>query len=326
MIDLAICGMGRWGQRLVESVQFVSKDVRFTHGVSRQPERVADAAARLGLTVVSSIDDVLRNPAIAGVVLATPHSQHSHEILAVAAAGKHVFVEKPLTLTAESAERAVAAVAAAGRVLGVGFNRRFAPSYLDLAARIRTGEIGDILHIDAHHSGPGGHALKPGSWRADRIESPAGGMTARGIHTLDLMIALAGPVANVFCRSDRRTIAADIDDTTSASLRFAGGATGNLTTIFATAELWRVQVFGSKGWLEMSGDATVVARDNAGITRKVALANLDKERAALEAFARAVRGEAPFPVAGRDAVNGIAVMQAMVVSAADARPVDISQR
>src|ERR1022692_2641717 len=144
MINLAICGLGRWGHRLVESVQHLSADVHFTHAVSRQPSRSAEFAASAAVDIVTDYGQVLANPKIDGVVLATPHSQHCAEIVSAARAGKHVFVEKPITLTRADAEEAIRAVRDAGVVLAVGFSRRFAPAYREMIARIATGEVGDL--------------------------------------------------------------------------------------------------------------------------------------------------------------------------------------
>ena len=91
MIDAAIVGLGRWGRTLVESVQGKSGGLRFTHAVSREPEKLQDYAGKHRLEVVGALDPVLADPRIDAVVLATPHSLHCEQIIAAAAAGKSVF-------------------------------------------------------------------------------------------------------------------------------------------------------------------------------------------------------------------------------------------
>jgi predicted dehydrogenase len=314
MLNAAIYGLGRWGHRLVESVQGSSTHIRFTWAIARDPARVKPVAQRFGLAVTNDYNQVLANKEVQAIVLATPHSMHREQIVNAAQAGKHVYVEKPITLSRADAEEATAAMADRDLALGIGFNRRFAPAYQELLHRLGQGDIGDVVHIDAHHSGPTGHSLAPGSWRSSRAESPAGAMTARGIHVLDSMIHIAGRVISVASRSERRAIQADVDDTTAALLEFETGALGTITTLFATAELWRVQVFGTKGWLEMRGDNALAFRPLAGETNVTEFPAVDKERAALQAFAQAAGGGAPFPVSASEAVNGIAVLEAMVAS------------
>jgi predicted dehydrogenase len=83
-----------------------------------------------------------------------------------------------------------------------------------------------VLQVEGHHSGPTGYKLKGDSWRATRVEAPGGGMTARGIHTLDSMLqAAGGVVTSVYAFSDKRKIAADVDmdDNTSMLLKFSNG-------------------------------------------------------------------------------------------------------
>lgn len=324
MLRVAIHGLGRWGNRLVESVQ-QSEKIRMVKGVSRHPEKHSAFTARSGISLVASYAEVLRDREIDGVVLATPHSQHHGQILEAARAGKHVYVEKPMTLTRKTAEEAVAACRAAGVTLGLGFNRRFAPSYVDMMRRIRAGEIGDVLHVEGQHSGPTGYRLQAGNWRATRAEAPAGGMTARGIHALDGMIQIAGLVSSVYAFSERRKLPAELelDDTTAMLLRFASGATGYLGTVFATGDFYRIHVFGAKGWLEMRGDTELAARGLDGAPECFTFPVIDKEKAVLEAFADASATQQPWMVSPEQAVNGIAVLEAIVASAASGKPVSI---
>jgi predicted dehydrogenase len=324
MLKVAIYGLGRWGNRLVDSVQ-ASEKIRFVKGISRDPAKHKEFSQKTGVKVVSSYGRVLKDPEIDAVVLATPHSLHMKQIIQAAKAGKHVFVEKPITLTRKTAEKAVEACRAAGVTLGVGFNRRYQPSFVEMMNRIRAGSIGKVLHVEAAHSGATGYGLKPDSWRSTRAESPGGGMTARGIHTLDAMIQVAGLATSVYAFSDNRNLPAgvDMDDTTSMLMKFASGATGYLSTVFVTAELYRVHVFGTKGWLELRGDTELTFRGLEGAPEKITLPAADKEKAELEAFADAVAAKKPFAVPAEEAINGAAVLEAIVVSAAKGKPITI---
>jgi predicted dehydrogenase len=324
MLRAAIYGLGRWGNRLLESV-LESDKIRITTGISRDPSRHAELAERTGIRIVKSYASVLKNPQIDAVVLATPHSQHCAQVVQAAAAGKHVFVEKPFTLTRKTAERAVDACREAGVTLALGFNRRFSPAFVEMVRRIEAGEIGEVVHVEGQNSGPTGHSLKPDNWRATRKEAPGGGMTARGIHALDCMIRIAGPVTRVYARSQKRALPADIDmdDTTALLLDFQRGATGSLTAVFVTGDYWRLAAFGTKGWLEIRSDTELVARGLSGAPQRTPLATLDRERAELEAFADAVAARQPFLVPPQDMVNGIAVLESIEKSSARGRPITI---
>ncbi|MEO1105247.1 MAG: Gfo/Idh/MocA family oxidoreductase, partial [Pseudomonadota bacterium] len=128
MVNLAIVGIGRWGRILVDAVQGISQSVRFTHGATGTRANAEAYCADKSITLLDSFEAVLAEPSVDGIVLATPHSQHAAQIKAAAAAGKHLFCEKPVTLTKASIEDAMAAVRAASIVFAAGHNRRFLPA------------------------------------------------------------------------------------------------------------------------------------------------------------------------------------------------------
>ncbi len=324
MLRVAIVGAGHWGRRLIESVQGKSGKLGFAAAVTRDPAAQAPLAARYGLALTDSYGAVLADPAIDAVVLATPHSRHADETVAAAKAGKHVFVEKPFTLARADAERAVAACRTAGVTLHVGFNRRYAPAYVELARRVAAGSIGTLRHVEGNFSGPASYQTEAGNWRANQVESPGGSMTARGVHVLDSMVNLMGPVARVFAFSERLQHAIDVDDTTVCALRFAGGATGTLATLHAASTTYRIQVFGSQGALEMRGETELYVYDLGGMTERLAFEPADKERAVLEAFADAVAAGDKFVIPPEAIVNVVAATEAVVESGRNGKAVGIA--
>jgi predicted dehydrogenase len=323
MLRAAICGAGHWGTRLIESVQGKSAKIGFVAAVARNPADKRPLAERYGLALTASYPQVLADGGIDAVVLCTPHSQHAAEIMAAALAGKHVCVEKPFTLTRADAEAAIAACRAAGITLAVGFNRRYAPAYVDMKRRIAAGEIGALRHIEGQFSGPPSYQIEPDNWRSNQTESPGGSMTARGCHVVDGMVHIAGPVATVFAFSGRLQLDIDVDDTTACLLRFANGVTGTLATLHAATQTYRIHVFGSKGALEMRGDTELNAFDLDGNVRRIAYDVVDKERAELEAFADAVANKVKFVIASEEIVNTVAVTEAVAASARSGKAVMI---
>ncbi|HMJ45130.1 MAG TPA: Gfo/Idh/MocA family oxidoreductase [Pseudolabrys sp.] len=323
MLRVAICGAGNWGTRLIESVHGKSDKIRFVTAVTRDPPAKRALTDRFGLALTTSYAEVLADPAIDAIVLCTPHSQHAADVIAAAKAGKHVFCEKPFTLTIEDAQAAIAACKAAGVTLHVGFNRRYAPAYIELTRRIDAGEIGKVRHIEGQFSGPPSYQTEPGNWRANQVESPAGSMAARGVHVVDSMVHLAGPAATVFAFSGRLSHDIDVDDTTSCLLRFAGGVTGYLGTLHATSAFYRIHAFGSKGALEMRGETELLASDLAGKVERFTFDVADKERAVLEAFADGVASGTKFVITPEEIVNTVAVMQAVTTSSRSGEAVAI---
>ena len=323
MLRTAICGAGHWGRRLVESVQGQSGKIGFVAALTRDQAALKPFAERHGLALSSDYAAVLADKAIDAVALATPHSQHAEEIVAAAKAGKHVFVEKPFTLTRASAEAAIAACEKAGITLHVGFNRRHAPAYVELAKRIAAGEIGPVRHIEGQFSGPPSYQTEPGSWRSNQVESPGGAMTARGVHVIDSMVNIAGLVTSVFAISARLEHAIDVDDTTACLLRFAGGATGMLATLHATSQFYRIHAFGSQGSLEMRDETELNHFALDGTLSVSRFEVIDRERAELEAFADAVAAGVKFVIAPEAIINVVAATEAVAASARSGQAIRI---
>jgi len=336
MIRAAIVGLGWWGKTLVESVQSQSKDIRFTAGATRTvtPEVQTFAKAQ-GFDLRASYDELLKDPAIDAVVLTTPNSMHLAQIVAASGAGKHVFCEKPFVMTKADADTAVAAMRKAGLTLALDYNRRFHPTIADLRERVRTGALGTILHFEGTVTFPNALYLKPGQWRADRAETPCGGLMPMGVHVIDAAIDLFGEVDEVYCQSFHRAVPVDADDTTSILFRMKNGMSGYLGTMTATAGSFRLQVYGSEGWIRINGITHVAGASSEerrshlfgectfqpvkGASRTWQAEAYDVSRAALEAFARAAAGGPAYPIPPEQMVHGVAVADAIIRSAASGK-------
>jgi predicted dehydrogenase len=322
MINAAIVGLGRWGQGLVDSVKD-SRTIRFTAGVTRTVAKAEEFCRERGIGLTADYDAMLADPSVDAVVLATPHTQHFDQIVAAAKAGKHVFCEKPFTLTRKSAQQAVDAVARVDKVVGVGHNRRFMANMIEARRMIEAGELGTLLHVETNFSAN----LAPmarGAWRDSREESPAGGMTSLGIHAVDALINLCGPMTVVDARSKRRASGSfDFDDTTCALLDFENGMTGYLGTMAAGGRLWFVRVFGEKGWVELRGTEQLVICDETGEQTVRETPSGNSLGAELEAFGIAAEGGKPFPITPDEIVHGVAVLEAVITSAESGKRVKV---
>ena len=330
MLKAGIAGLGRWGQVLVNSVQGKSDKITFVAGCTGRKDRARAFCDDNGLDLRDGLADLLTDPDLDAVVLATPHSQHADQVIAAAAAGKQIFIEKPFTLDKASAQAAAEAAAHAGVVLALGHNRRFHPAMRKLKEMVAGGELGKILHVEGNLSSPSALRFAPEGWRAQADESPAGGMTAMGVHVVDSMIHLMGEIAQVTAQSHRQVLQIPVDDTTVMLFNFKSGATGYLGTLTATAMLWRVQVFGTDGWAEMHNyDRLIIRRrpaDNSLAAEEIVeFPKFDMERAELEAFADACAGGPAFLVTPDQAVHGTAVLEAIIKSAgAEGAPVRLA--
>jgi predicted dehydrogenase len=313
MIDAAIVGLGRWGRTLVKAVQGKSDKLRFTRAVSRDPAKLREVAVPLGLEVIGSLEAALADRSIGAVVLATPHSLHCKQIIAAAAAGKAVFCEKPLTLTKAEAARAIKACRNAGVVLGVGTDKRFFPAVNELLRMAKAGALGRLLHLEAHFSNE--VAATHSEWRNSLEESPAGGMTGTGVHMLDALVALAGPVQHVQALLESHKPPPDPLDSISTVLEFASGISGTLAMVRSTPAYFRLHAFGREASAEALGRTELVLRRSGQGTEHVSLPPVDSVRANLEAFADAAAGRAPYPIPTSDMLATVAAFEAITEAA-----------
>ena len=336
MIRAAILGLGRWGRSLVNSVQGKSRDIAFVAAHTRTRASAEEFCRDKGVRFIDSYDEILADPTIDAVVLATPHSRHAEQIAQAAAARKHVFVEKPMTLDLASAKAAAEAARKAGVLLAVGFNRRFHPSIVEIRNRKQDGRLGAIVAMVGQHTTSTQTFIAPDNWRADPEEAPAGAMTAVGVHLMDHMIEFGGRVREVHCVTGVHGLG-PAEDTTTVLLGFESGATATIFCSVATATNFSFSVYGSKGMAEIFGAALQNFRFvpiserppdgpvTAPPAERLDFAGFDMLNAELTAFARAIVDKTPYPVPLAEVLHGMAVFDAVVQSAKTKKAMRVAQ-
>jgi predicted dehydrogenase len=322
MINAAIIGLGWWGKNIVQCVQGKSTKLRFVHGVSKELDAALPIAEANGFTLSDDLEQALADKRVQAVVLATPHSLHADQIVRVATAGKPVFCEKPLSLKRTDAERAVAACAKAGIPLGVGQNKRFWPSMVELRRVVASGALGRIMHIEGHYSNENS-GMHFSAWRALPTESPGGGMTGTGMHLLDAFVGIGGPVAEVTARVITHRAGPDPRDAASVMFRFYSNVSGYFGLVRASPVYWRVHVFGDEGSVEALGETELVTRARGGKQERREFPKVDSILAEMDAFADAVAGRAPYPITPAEMVDTIAAFEAIIQSMETGAPVSI---
>jgi predicted dehydrogenase len=319
MINAAIVGLGRWGRRLVDSVQKegtpVGSNLRFSRGVVRTLANAKDYAASQKLILTNSLDDALSDTSIDAVVLATPHDEHPAQIIAATRAKKHVFVEKPLAFKRADAEAALQCVRDYNRVLAVGYNRRFLPAAAKLKEDVVKGTFGTLLRIEGNFSNNSGLNYRDGMWRATEHGAKAA-LSAMGVHILDFFIHLCGPINSVRTTSTRRSMPVEADDVVCVDLSFKNGVVGTLSTMLTTPRQWRVQVFGTSQWAHMRDEHLLDICGSSGVPDTLTFDVVDTLRLELEAFADAIEGGINYPISS-DILHGVAALEAILESAAN---------
>lgn len=220
-------------------------------------ERSAAFAAASGHTVMVTEDEVIDSSD--AVYVCTWTSEHPRQAAKVLAAGRHLFCEKPLAVDLAGAERMSALAEAAAVTNQVGLVLRRSPAYVwarHLIEDPRAGRTMAVVFRDDQFIPVQGHYGS--SWRGDRTLAGSGTLLEHSIHDVDMLRYLVGEVSAVSAHTAHFHQIDGIEDVTSASMRFANGATGTLTSVWhdnlARPSLRRVEVFCERRHVVIEGD------------------------------------------------------------------------
>jgi predicted dehydrogenase len=323
-LRVASIGLGWWGGVLAEKA--VDAGLELVSCFARTPEARNEFAQKHGCRAAQSIDELLSDPEVEAVLVATPHSTHADIAVEAASAGKHVFVDKPFTLTVAEARRATEAAEAAGVVLQVGHNRRRQPANRRLKQMVEDGELGMIHYAEANLSYPKGLNPRTG-WRGDPAESPAGGMTGLGVHMADNLIYLLGVPARVAAFTKQVIAVGTLDDVTTATLEFESGPLAFLATAMVIPDIARTALWGTEAaaWNEVDGARFYVQKVGEKEREEQPVETLDTVRDELEELARNVREGLRPETGGPEALEVVAVLEGIVESAATGQVVDLAE-
>lgn len=323
-VGLASIGLGWWGNVLADGVASTGKG-QVLSCYARNPETRDAFALKHGCAAVAEPDQIWSDPAIEGVLIATPHSVR-HELIARAAqAGKHIFVEKPLALTGEEARASARAAEEADVVLQVGHNKRRQTANRRLHEMLHGGELGKLQHIEANISVP--VAFKPDlpDWRKNPEQIPAGGMTPLGVHHVDTIRYLGGPIRSVSAISKRVFATLDVDDVTAMIFELESGPLAYLVTLLATAGVNTVTLYGSDAaaWSEEDGTRLFVQKRGEPSRTEIPVTTIDTVADEMGEFADCIRTGREPETGAEAAIPVVDVLEAIVKSASTRRPVDV---
>jgi predicted dehydrogenase len=324
-LNVAVIGLGWWG-RIIVPLAKASQKLRVVR-VADPAAAAASFAADQRIPLSQDLDEVLRDPQVQGVVLCTPHTQHTEQIIRAANASKHVFCEKPLAMSRADVLKSVAACNANGVKLAVGHEKRFEPPIMEVMRLVKAGELGTPLQVEANFLQDKFLSLPADNWRLSAKEAPAGPMTATGIHLLDLAVGVFGPAQRVYASVRQLGSQLANGDTLGILVNFRAGGNALLGALLATPFDGRFAVYGNQGWAEVRDKAhpespqgwtlTVRRRGQEREVReyppaKAVLANL-------EAFADAAIGGAPYPVPQSEMIANVSALEAIFRSAQSGR-------
>ncbi|HEX8854052.1 MAG TPA: Gfo/Idh/MocA family oxidoreductase [Thermoleophilaceae bacterium] len=313
MTAVALVGTGMWGPRLAAAAERAG--LRLVTCFSRDDERRGEFAERFSCQAAASFEDAIGHPEVGGVILATPNDVHAEQALACAERGRHVFVEKPIADTTEAGERMREACETAGVTLMVGHAFRRLGAARRAKELVDEGALGRVVLAEANFSLPG--KLGPQAWRYYRDRNPGGPLMQLGIHHVDTLAHLLGPVRRSSGRFAHVHTQAEIDDVGVVVLEFQSGALGSVTGSYVSPKTFDIRLFGTDAVIEYRTDMSVwpdAEKMDPATTltlsgSRVEFDERDMLAEELAEFGRCIRGEAE-PETGAD--EGIAALRVVL--------------
>ena len=332
---IALIGLGMAVGPHAKSLADLSDRAKVVAAFSPTAERRAKFASQFAFPVASDLDAILADKSITAVGILTPPNTHLDIVRRAAAAGKHILLEKPLEISTARAEELVAVAEVAGVTLGVMLQHRFRPAGERLREILASGSLGDIVNCSTSIRlwRPQSYYDEPG--RGTRARDGGGVLLTQGIHTLDLMLSLAGPIVEVagFARTSP-VHRMETEDMVAAGVRFANGALGviDATTAAFPGAAERIDIAGMKGSASLAGTSLTVAfmdgrreetipDGSAGGTGADPMAfPHDYHRAAWADFIAAIAKGGQPRVTGREALRVHRLIDALLAAGASGRP------
>ncbi|MDZ7373279.1 MAG: Gfo/Idh/MocA family oxidoreductase [candidate division KSB1 bacterium] len=246
--------------------------------------------------------DLVADPEIEAVYIATPVYLHAEQTIAAALQGKHVLCEKPLALNVEQAERMLSVCRSRGVTLGVAYYRRFYPVVRRVKELLEQGAIGKpiLIQINAFerfNPSPGEERY----WLVQKELAGGGPMFDFGCHRIEVMLYLCGPMVEVQGLHSHALYRREVEDTTVATFRFADGTCGVLSVTHAAQEAQdTLSIFGSEGSVHVPvlNQGTLYLRSAGSVTTESHPPHPNVHLPLIEDFAQAVREERPPTVPG----------------------------
>lgn len=329
-VRLGLVGLGYWGVKVANAAAVVP-EIKITHCFARTQSTREEFAARYDCRPVSSYREMLEDDSVEGVILITPNRVHRDQIMLAVEYRKHIFVDKPITATLEQGVEVVNAVERAGLILAVDQECRREPAMRKMKQALEDGALGRLLMAEANISSSTGLKTHPDEWRAQPGECSGGPLIQIGIHHIDSLQYLLGPITRVQGWQKRQVLEIPMDDMTVTLLEFENGMLGYLGSGYASAY---------SAWINVYGGAAIGKYDRAkGLRLEGAPAKGTSEdwtapgasyedpapaiSDALAEFGACIRSGAQPEVGGREALSALAVVLGAVESGAMGKAVDI---
>ncbi len=325
-LRVACIGMGWWSDVLADAIKRTGK-IEIVACHTRSEDKRAAFARKYGCKPVANYDDVLADTSVEAIINTTPNDVHLPTTRAAAAAGKPVFLDKPIANNVTEGRAITEVCREAGVVLAMGYQRRRESHFRWVKKEIEAGRFGKMVNAEANISRDRLGKIDLNSWRYQASGMPGGVMLQIGIHYTDVLTYLMGPVKAVRGQFAQLVLPGDNPDVASLILEHENGALSTLNASYASAsEYYLMNVYGkdATAYYDMHGGLRLIKRGE-DKPQPVTAPKNDTFVEELEEFAAAVRGGPAPEVGGAYATESLAVVRAGILSAREGRKVEVAE-
>ena len=336
-IRVAVIGCGAIAQRRHIPEYAANPNVELVAFVDPKLDRAKEVAEHYGANAYDNYEDMLKEEKPDAVSVCTPNTLHASQSIAVAKAGAHVLVEKPMAVTDEEAEQMITAAKEAGVYLMVGHNQRLMPPHVKAKQILDSGILGRVLTFRTSfgHPGPEGWSLDGReSWFFRKEEAALGAMGDLGVHKSDLIRWLlndeVASVTGFIGTLDKKDT--DIDDNANVVLRMKSGAIGSLVAswTYYKGEDNSTVIWCENGVIKIGTDPedqVIVELRNGSVERHkvgaIATNEAQTTSGVIDEFVNAIITKTPPSISGEEGRKSLAVILAAFESEANGKIVNL---
>jgi len=327
-LRIGVVGTGGWARSFWSNAQ-KAPEAKLVVCWNRTAERAHRFAETFGCEVAPTLDALIGRPDVDAIANFAANNFHREPTEMAAAAGKHVFTDKPIANTVGDSVAMIRACQRAGITLMVGHSTRYHGAYRAVKSLLDAGRLGTLAMAEGNISHSGGSRLTEAQWRWHREEAPGGPLMQLSIHMYDTMHYLLGPTRRVTALATSSLIPSEIEDVFLTLLEFDSGLLGYVGTNYVAPPISYLRVYG------MAGNAYAEDRKLRLVTtpkepwstesEEVPIPEINPHAAEIAEFARAVRTGTPPETGGKEGLLALGVVWAAIMSAEQSRPVEVKE-
>ncbi|GAG72189.1 unnamed protein product, partial [marine sediment metagenome] len=310
-IPVGLVGVGGWGSQYVGILQ---KSGIFNLRVcfDTNKELLQSICSSVGCLKANSLEELLATDDLQAVVIVTPNHFHYEQCIKAIKQGKHVFVEKPIANTVEEAKKIYRATKEKNVIVSVGHNVRRRSEFRTMKKLIETGEIGEVIMVEANNSQYVGEGRET-SWRLDKDTYSSGPLSQLGIHHIDTLRYLFGEITEVKSYLKNEYFKSGVPDTILSVFSFKSGILGYLGTNYISEPSFTMRVYGTKGNLIVEGTTLYLQKN--GKMKAIKTKSINTLEEQIREFGECIINNGEPEVGVKEAIENMAVAEVIMESA-----------